>query len=211
MWIVNLTSVGEENEAFLIEFIDRTYSAFLINWEVINLRNSFMLKYEIVLTDCKFLKFSVVQFLQRVFSIDTIVKPLPPAMAYNASRNLHFFTRIFTQFFGMYFLISFFFCKFGFALHSSTKLNKRTYRTFLRPQWTIIHTSNRTNTLFIMRYVLIWTKVSIIQNKLVGTWRKMLCKLSHFGIGIEKNRVFILALLRAKLLLCKISCLELAC
>ncbi|CAI0556720.1 unnamed protein product [Linum tenue] len=39
------------------------------------------------------------QFLQRVFSIDTIVKPLPPAMAYNASRNLSFFTRIFTQFF----------------------------------------------------------------------------------------------------------------
>ncbi|GAV59966.1 hypothetical protein CFOL_v3_03497 [Cephalotus follicularis] len=39
------------------------------------------------------------QFLQRVFSIDTIVKPLPPAMAYNASRNLGFFTRIFTQFF----------------------------------------------------------------------------------------------------------------
>ncbi|XP_059641738.1 uncharacterized protein LOC132283743 [Cornus florida] len=39
------------------------------------------------------------QFLQRVFSIDTIVKPLPPAMAYNASRNLNFFTRIFTQFF----------------------------------------------------------------------------------------------------------------
>ncbi|XP_075648307.1 uncharacterized protein LOC142619125, partial [Castanea sativa] len=39
------------------------------------------------------------QFLQRVFSIDTIVKPLPPAMAYNVSRNLNFFTRIFTQFF----------------------------------------------------------------------------------------------------------------
>ncbi|KAM3729457.1 hypothetical protein ACB098_12G013600 [Castanea mollissima] len=38
-------------------------------------------------------------FLQRVFSIDTIVKPLPPAMAYNVSRNLNFFTRIFTQFF----------------------------------------------------------------------------------------------------------------
>ncbi|XP_020587212.1 uncharacterized protein LOC110029316 [Phalaenopsis equestris] len=40
-----------------------------------------------------------VQFLQRVFSIDTLVKPLPPAMAYNVSRNLNFFTRIFTQFF----------------------------------------------------------------------------------------------------------------
>ncbi|MQM16063.1 hypothetical protein Taro_049021 [Colocasia esculenta] len=39
------------------------------------------------------------QFLQRVFSIDTIVKPLPPAMAYSVSRNLSFFTRIFTQFF----------------------------------------------------------------------------------------------------------------
>nr|CAD1838900.1 unnamed protein product [Ananas comosus var. bracteatus] len=32
------------------------------------------------------------------FSIDTVVKPLPPAMAYNVSRNLHFFLRIFTQF-----------------------------------------------------------------------------------------------------------------
>ncbi|KAK2634053.1 hypothetical protein Ddye_028845 [Dipteronia dyeriana] len=39
------------------------------------------------------------QFLQRVFSIDTVVKPLPPTMAYNVSRNLSFFTRIFTQFF----------------------------------------------------------------------------------------------------------------
>ncbi|KAG6388896.1 hypothetical protein SASPL_150332 [Salvia splendens] len=39
------------------------------------------------------------QFLQNVFSIDTIVKPLPPSMAYNVSRNLSFFTRIFTQFF----------------------------------------------------------------------------------------------------------------
>ncbi|KAI5355963.1 PREDICTED: POPTR_0019s10500g [Prunus dulcis] len=39
------------------------------------------------------------QFLQRVFSIDTVVKPLPPVMAYNVSRNLNFFTRIFTQFF----------------------------------------------------------------------------------------------------------------
>ncbi|KAF9661558.1 hypothetical protein SADUNF_Sadunf19G0081200 [Salix dunnii] len=39
------------------------------------------------------------QFIQRVFSIDTVVKPLPPAMAYNVSRNLSFFTRIFTQFF----------------------------------------------------------------------------------------------------------------
>ncbi|KAL8059974.1 hypothetical protein ABFX02_03G122700 [Erythranthe guttata] len=39
------------------------------------------------------------QFLQQVFSIDTVVKPLPPVMAYNVSRNLTFFTRIFTQFF----------------------------------------------------------------------------------------------------------------
>ncbi|KAK9095861.1 hypothetical protein Sjap_021358 [Stephania japonica] len=39
------------------------------------------------------------QFLQRVFTIDTVVKPLPPAMSYNVSRNLSFFTRIFTQFF----------------------------------------------------------------------------------------------------------------
>ena len=35
-----------------------------------------------------------------MFSIDTVVKPLPPAMAYNVSRNLGFFFRIFTQFFG---------------------------------------------------------------------------------------------------------------
>ncbi|KMT02604.1 hypothetical protein BVRB_9g202900 [Beta vulgaris subsp. vulgaris] len=39
------------------------------------------------------------EFLHRVFSIDTVVKPLPPVMAYNVSRNLSFFTRIFTQFF----------------------------------------------------------------------------------------------------------------
>ncbi|KAK4570790.1 hypothetical protein RGQ29_029583 [Quercus rubra] len=35
----------------------------------------------------------------QLFSIDTIVKPLPPAMAYNVSRNLNFFTHIFPQFF----------------------------------------------------------------------------------------------------------------
>lgn len=45
------------------------------------------------------------QFLRSVFSIDTIVKPLPPAMAYNVSRNLSFFTRIFTQFFGKIYYI----------------------------------------------------------------------------------------------------------
>ncbi|KAI3775223.1 hypothetical protein L1987_49792 [Smallanthus sonchifolius] len=39
------------------------------------------------------------QFLQRVFSIDTVVKPLPYSMQYNVSRNLSFFTRIFTQFY----------------------------------------------------------------------------------------------------------------
>ncbi|PIA47134.1 hypothetical protein AQUCO_01400083v1 [Aquilegia coerulea] len=39
------------------------------------------------------------QFLQRVFTMDTLVKPLPPIMAYNVSRNLTFFTSIFTQFF----------------------------------------------------------------------------------------------------------------
>ncbi|XP_039041927.1 uncharacterized protein LOC120180707 [Hibiscus syriacus] len=39
------------------------------------------------------------KFLQRVFSIDIVVKPLPPAMAYNVSCNLSFFTRIFTPFF----------------------------------------------------------------------------------------------------------------
>ncbi|KAM3729455.1 hypothetical protein ACB098_12G013400 [Castanea mollissima] len=38
-------------------------------------------------------------FLQRVFGIDTIVKPLPPAMAYNVSSNLNFFMCIVTQFF----------------------------------------------------------------------------------------------------------------
>lgn len=43
-----------------------------------------------------------VQFLQRVFSIDTVVKPLPYSMQYNVSRNLSFFTRIFTQFYGKY-------------------------------------------------------------------------------------------------------------
>ncbi|KAG5539227.1 hypothetical protein RHGRI_019707 [Rhododendron griersonianum] len=40
-----------------------------------------------------------VPFLQKVFSFDTVVKPLPPAMGYNITRNWNFFTRIFTQFF----------------------------------------------------------------------------------------------------------------
>ncbi|VFQ69937.1 unnamed protein product [Cuscuta campestris] len=39
------------------------------------------------------------KFLQHVFSVDTVVKPLPISMQYNVSRNLSFFTRIFTQFF----------------------------------------------------------------------------------------------------------------
>ncbi|KAK4375298.1 hypothetical protein RND71_005975 [Anisodus tanguticus] len=39
------------------------------------------------------------QFFCSVFSIDTVVKPLPPTMAYNVARNLTFFTSIFTQFF----------------------------------------------------------------------------------------------------------------
>ncbi|WOH15268.1 hypothetical protein DCAR_0934805 [Daucus carota subsp. sativus] len=38
------------------------------------------------------------QFLQNVFSIETLVKPLPPPMAENVARNLSFFRRIFTQF-----------------------------------------------------------------------------------------------------------------
>ncbi|KAJ4850642.1 hypothetical protein Tsubulata_023977 [Turnera subulata] len=39
------------------------------------------------------------QFLQRVFTVDTVVKHLPPGAAYTASRNFGFLTRIFTQFF----------------------------------------------------------------------------------------------------------------
>ncbi|TVU43719.1 hypothetical protein EJB05_10207, partial [Eragrostis curvula] len=38
------------------------------------------------------------RFLKRVFSVDTLVKPLPPVMAYSVSRNINFFFRIFTQF-----------------------------------------------------------------------------------------------------------------
>lgn len=37
-------------------------------------------------------------FLRHIFNVDTVVKPLPPSVAYNVSRNLTF-TRIFTQFF----------------------------------------------------------------------------------------------------------------
>ncbi|KAG8059560.1 hypothetical protein GUJ93_ZPchr0002g24327, partial [Zizania palustris] len=39
-------------------------------------------------------------FLRRVFSVDTLVKPLPPVMAYSVSRNVNFFFKIFTQFWG---------------------------------------------------------------------------------------------------------------
>ncbi|KAF9615635.1 hypothetical protein IFM89_025188 [Coptis chinensis] len=38
-------------------------------------------------------------FLECVFTIDTLVKPLPSIMAYNVSCNLSFSTSIFTQFF----------------------------------------------------------------------------------------------------------------
>lgn len=44
-----------------------------------------------------------------MFTVDTLVKPLPPTMAYNVSRNLSFFSRIFTQFFGETFSQSVFF------------------------------------------------------------------------------------------------------
>lgn len=40
-------------------------------------------------------------FLRHIFNVDTVVKPLPPSVAYNVSRNLTF-TRIFTQFFGKF-------------------------------------------------------------------------------------------------------------
>ncbi|GAB2224339.1 hypothetical protein Droror1_Dr00005094 [Drosera rotundifolia] len=39
------------------------------------------------------------EFLQRVFTIDTLVKPLPTTMGFYVARNLTFFTSIFTQFF----------------------------------------------------------------------------------------------------------------
>eukprot|EP01018_Ginkgo_biloba_P010253 Gb_31834 [translate_table: standard] len=39
------------------------------------------------------------QFIRRVFSIDTLLKPLPPVLGQSIGRNLGFFTRIFTQFF----------------------------------------------------------------------------------------------------------------
>ena len=45
------------------------------------------------------------QFLQRVFSTDAIVKRLLPAMAYNVSHNLNFFMCIFTQFFGEFWFL----------------------------------------------------------------------------------------------------------
>ncbi|AQK69774.1 uncharacterized protein [Zea mays] len=42
------------------------------------------------------------RFLKRVFSVDALVKPLPPVMAYSVSRNINFFFRIFTQFWGKF-------------------------------------------------------------------------------------------------------------
>ncbi|CAM6122339.1 unnamed protein product [Calypogeia fissa] len=39
------------------------------------------------------------QFLRRVFSFDTLFKPLPPQIANTMARNFGFLTRIFTQFF----------------------------------------------------------------------------------------------------------------
>ncbi|EFJ08952.1 hypothetical protein SELMODRAFT_440510 [Selaginella moellendorffii] len=39
------------------------------------------------------------QFLRRTFSIETLLRPLPPQIAQNVALNLGFFSRIFTQFF----------------------------------------------------------------------------------------------------------------
>jgi len=39
------------------------------------------------------------QFVRRAFSLDTLLKPLPPQLGQSIARNLGFFTRIFTQFF----------------------------------------------------------------------------------------------------------------
>lgn len=39
------------------------------------------------------------QFLKKVFSLDTLLMPLPPELSRNVARNLGFFTRVFTQFF----------------------------------------------------------------------------------------------------------------
>jgi hypothetical protein len=50
------------------------------------------------------------QFLKRVFSVDTLVKPLPPVMAYSVSRNINFFFRIFTQFWGKLYSIKIILC-----------------------------------------------------------------------------------------------------
>jgi hypothetical protein len=56
-------------------------------------------------------KLDVLQFLKRVFSVDTLVKPLPPVMAYSVSRNINFFFRIFTQFWGKLCCISIVLCE----------------------------------------------------------------------------------------------------
>ncbi|KAI5072861.1 hypothetical protein GOP47_0012967 [Adiantum capillus-veneris] len=39
------------------------------------------------------------QFLKKVFTVDTMLMPLPTELSRNVARNLGFFTRIFTQFF----------------------------------------------------------------------------------------------------------------
>lgn len=43
---------------------------------------------------------SVLQFFQRIFSLDTFLRPLPPGIAQSIARSIGFFTRIFTQFWG---------------------------------------------------------------------------------------------------------------
>eukprot|EP00850_Spirogloea_muscicola_P025004 SM001956S05482 [mRNA] locus=s1956:941:1797:- [translate_table: standard] len=40
-----------------------------------------------------------IAFLRRVFSLDTLFSPLPPAVGQSLARNFGFFGRIFTQFF----------------------------------------------------------------------------------------------------------------
>lgn len=62
--------------------------------QVINIVSLFVQSFDIEL--------DALQFLKRVFSVDTLVKPLPPVMAYSVSRNINFFFRIFTQFWGKF-------------------------------------------------------------------------------------------------------------
>lgn len=63
----------------------------------------------LVAIDCEVLLAVWLQFVKRAFSFDTLLKPLPPQLGQSIARNLGFFTRIFTQFFGrslFYFSIS---------------------------------------------------------------------------------------------------------